>query len=105
MADKIDLKSLARTWIHSHEEDTQGEMIFRPDSYPLPPSRGRKSFQLEPGGQAVSSGPGPDDRTTTSKGSWTLQQSDVLTLQPASGSKTTMKILSVTPEKLVVKKD
>ena len=105
MADKIDVHSLARTWVHSHEEDTPGEMVFRPGSYPMPPSRGRRSLQLAPDGQLRSSGPGPDDRTISSPGTWSLEKSDVLTLKPAAGGTTEMKILSVNPSKLVVKKD
>jgi hypothetical protein len=102
MAQKIDLHSLAQAWVHSHEEDAPGEMVFRPDSYPFPPSRGRRSFQLAPGGQYRSSGPGPDDRTMSSQGTWSLDNSDVLTLKPATGGTTQMKILSVSPDKLVV---
>jgi hypothetical protein len=105
MADKIDLHSLTRTWVHSHEEDTPGEMVFRPDSHPLPPSRGRKSFHLAPDGQLRSSGPGPDDRTVSSQGTWSLDKSDVLTLRPAAGGTTEMKILSVDPGKLVIRKE
>ncbi len=49
--DRINLDMLAQHWVHSHEEDTEEEMVFRPASYPFPPSRGRKSLQLEPGGR------------------------------------------------------
>jgi hypothetical protein len=105
MADKIDLHSLAQTWVHSHEEDTPGEMVFRPKSHVLPPSRGRKSFQLAPGGQLLSSGPAPDDRTTSSPGAWSLDQSDVLKFKLATGGTTELKILSVSPDKLIIKKE
>lgn len=105
MTDKIDPHSLVKTWVHSHEEDTPGETVFRPGSYPVPPSRGRKSFQLGPDGQLLSSGPGPDDRTVSAQGVWTLEPSNVLTLQPAGRGKTTMKIVSLAPDRLVVKNE
>ena len=104
MTNKIDLHSLAQTWVHSHEEDTPGEMVFRPASYPMPPSRGRKSFQLAPDGHVRSSGPGPDDRTISSQGTWSLENSGALTLRPNAGGMTKMTILSLNPDKLVVKK-
>jgi hypothetical protein len=104
MTDKIDLHSLTQTWVHSHEEDSPGEMIFRPGSYPMPPSRGRRSFQLLQDGQLRSAGPGPDDRIVPSQGTWSMSQPDVLTMKSAGGATSTMKILSVENDKLVVKK-
>jgi hypothetical protein len=59
MANQIDRKALAQKWVHSHEEDTDDEMVFRPASYAFPRSRGRNSFELEAGGQLVTSGIGP----------------------------------------------
>jgi hypothetical protein len=95
MADKIDPHALNQTWVHSHEEDRPGETVFRPESYPLPPSRGRKSFQLAPGGQLRGAGPGPDDRTVSSQGTWSLSGPNSLTMKPAGGATTEMTILSV----------
>jgi len=96
---------LDRLWVHSHEEDTPSETVFRLDSFPLPPSRGRSSFKLAPDGQLRSSGPGPDDRTVSSQGTWSLDASNVLTLKRRTGGTTVMKILSIGPDKLVVKKE
>lgn len=103
MADRIDPRALNQTWVHSHEEDRPGEMVFRPQSYALPPSRGRKSFELAPGGELRGAGPGPDDRTTSSQGTWSLNGPDVLTMKSA-GATTEMKIVSVDKDKLVVKR-
>jgi hypothetical protein len=105
MADKIDPAALSRTWVHSHEEDAADTMVFRPSSYKFPPSRGRRSFQLKADGSLVASGPGPDDRTVSAPGVWKLENSDTLTMQPAGKAKTSMKILSAEPTRLVVKKD
>jgi hypothetical protein len=105
MADTINSAVLSQTWVHSHEEDSADKMVFRPSSYRFPPSRGRKSFQLQANGTLVSSGPGPDDRTTSATGVWKLEDADRLTLQPAGAAKTSMKILSAEPDRLVVKKD
>lgn len=60
-------------WVHSHEEDTDDEMVYRPASYPFPPARGRTSFELRPDGSYVERSPGPVDVPVESKGSWTLE--------------------------------
>ncbi len=66
--------------MHSHEEDTGEEMVFRPASHPLPPSRGRTSFDLQPDGTYVESAPGPVDVPVESGGRWSLQ-GDLLRLE------------------------
>jgi hypothetical protein len=104
MADKIDRAALAQKWIHSHEEDTSDEIVFRPSSHRLPPSRGRRSFQLTPDGSMVEQGIGPDDRPTHISGSWSLN-ADKLELIRADGHKTVMHLLRVDPDRLVVKKN
>jgi hypothetical protein len=60
-------------WIHSHEEDTDEEMVYRPASYPFPPSRGRTSFELRPDGSYVELSPGPVDVPVESQGTWSLE--------------------------------
>ena len=106
MANEIDRKALAQKWVHSHEEDTDDEMVFRPASYAFPRSRGRKSFELDAGGRLVTSGIGPDDLPVRGQGQWQLKGSDKLALEPAGpgARKTVMQILHVAPDKLVVKK-
>ena len=70
-ADRAD--AVVGHWVHSHEEDTDAEMVFRPASYPFPPSRGRTSFELRPDGRYVERSPGPVDVPVESKGSWSLE--------------------------------
>jgi hypothetical protein len=48
-------------------------MVFRPASYPFPPSRGRTSFELRPDGSYVERSPGPVDVPVESTGSWSLE--------------------------------
>lgn len=66
-------ESLHRRWVHSHEEDTDGEMVFRPATHPFPPSRGRTSFELHPDGTYLESSPGPVDLPEESRGRWALE--------------------------------
>jgi hypothetical protein len=65
-------------WVHSHEEDTDDEMVYRPASHRFPPSRGRTSFDLRPDGSYVEHAPGPVDAPVESTGSWTLEADRLL---------------------------
>ncbi len=69
---------LCRRWIHSHEEDTETEMVFRPATFPFPRSRGRISFELRPDGTLVEQGMGPTDRRTEATGRWALAADGIL---------------------------
>ena len=106
MTDKIDPVALSQKWVHSHEEDTADEMVFRPASHTFPPSRGRKAFQLDPDGKLLNFAIGPDDRTVENEGRWQLDSSNKLTLEPAkaAASKSVMQLLHVDRDKLIVKK-
>ncbi len=44
---------LTRHWVHSHEEDTATQTVFRPATYDFPLSRGRRSFELRPDGTVL----------------------------------------------------
>jgi hypothetical protein len=98
-------KVLCRRWVHSHEEDVQGEMVFRPADFAFPLSRGRFGFQLRKDGSAVTSEPGPTDRPRGRKGSWRLEHGDLRLETPAPEARVrTFEIVSVTPEQLVVRR-
>jgi hypothetical protein len=60
-------------WVHSHEEDTDAEEVYRPATYPFPPSRGRTSFELRSDGSYVERSPGPVDVPVESRGWWSLE--------------------------------
>jgi hypothetical protein len=76
----IDRRRLEGRWVHSHEEDTAEEMVFRPASYDFPRSRGRQSFELRPDGSYAGSAPGPADKPEPSEGSWSLEGGNRLAL-------------------------
>ena len=63
-------KLLIRHWVHSHEEDSATEMVFRPASYKFPPSRGRTGFELRADGSMTEHGPGPTDAPVSVAGAW-----------------------------------
>ena len=72
MPQKIDKKLLQRRWLHAHEEDTPGKIVFRPDTYALPPSRGRTGYEFQEDGHVVRIGPGPADRHSSVQGTWKI---------------------------------
>jgi hypothetical protein len=97
---------LHRFWVHSHEEDTDTEMIFRPDDYKFPPSRGRRGFQLNVDGSLVQTGPGPTDRPEAQTGRWELTQDGDLILHSelSSGRTQSLRIASIEKDRLVIQK-
>ena len=62
--------SLIRHWVHSHEEDTATEMVFRTAKYKFPRSRGRTAFELRADGSLVEHGIGPADVEIATTGAW-----------------------------------
>lgn len=100
----IDPQMLQKRWIHSHEEDTDTEMVFRPAGYNFPPARGRDEYELLADGGLSTTSPGPTDRREAASGSWQLQDGKTLVLNLANGVTKQLPIASVTPERLVVTK-
>jgi hypothetical protein len=101
----VDTEALAGRWIHSHEEDSADTLVFRPDDFSFPPSRGRLGFELRPGGGYVETAIGPTDRPEEVTGAWTLEDDTLVVARDAEGRpERRMRILSVGPDRLVVAK-
>ena len=96
--------ALEGSWVHSHEEDTEDEMVFRPATHAFPPSRGRTSFELRPDGSYAESSPGPVDAPEESSGRWSLED-DRLVLE-AEGDRPghAWEIETAEDDRLVVRK-
>lgn len=93
---------LIRSWTHSHEEDHDGLLVFRPSERDFPPARGRESFDLAPGGVLQRNGPGPDDRSVRTSGRWSLV-GDRLDLYPGASSQYRYRVVDVGPDLLEVR--
>jgi hypothetical protein len=102
----IDRNALHQHWVHSHEEDTATETVFRPASFAFPRSRGRSAMALKPDGGLVETGIGPTDRPQESLETWKLEGDDILSIYEKGKRKPkrTMKILSLDKDRLVIKK-
>lgn len=99
-------KVLQQHWVHSHEEDTGTEMVFRPATFPFPRSRGRNAFDLKQGGKFIDIGIAPTDGNQSSEGTWELDDNNHLILfsDLQSKSKRALQIVSVDKDRLIVKK-
>lgn len=90
-------------WVHSHEEDTAAETVFRPANFSFPRSRGRDSFELQPDA-LIEHGPGPGDAATARRGTWSVSENGELSFfrDGAKKAARVLKILSVQPDRLAV---
>ena len=91
-------------WKHSHEENSDGNRVYRNGKFKFPPSRGRFAFELQKGGKAIIYAIARGDGTDKQPGSWTLV-GDVLTLNYEAGKRPAREfsVVSVAKDKLVVK--
>lgn len=104
MTGKIDKALLARGWLHAHEEDTQGKLVFRPDTAALPPSRGRDGYRFSADGTAVRIGSGPSDRGTSTNGTWTIDPQGRVELRLPGMPNEVLNIESLDSDRLILRK-
>jgi hypothetical protein len=101
---QIDPQRLQRVWLHAHEEDSPGRAVFRPDSHPLPPSRGRFGYQFLPGGRVKKLGPGPTDRRSSQDGTWSMDPTGRITVRIPGQPDEVLEVESLEDDRLIVKK-
>ena len=101
-----DLRTLlTRRWLHSHEEDTAEETVYRPADYPFPPSRGRMGFELRPDGTLVRIGIAARDGVTAQPGHWSVSEGDSPELALRSGgSEEVLRVKAVDADRLTIRK-
>lgn len=101
------LKAIQQSWIHSHEEDTETEMVFRPADYDFPLSRGRTGFELKPQHKLIEMNIAATDGSEEETGSWDLEVDEnelFLQLNSTSSDSRKLHIKSVNDESLIVEK-
>lgn len=105
MPKKLIPETLHQHWVHSHEEDSNTEMVFRPATFNFPRSRGRTAFELRPDGSLVEFGIGPTDRRQESKGTWKLEGEKLSFYAGAESTpRRVLIILSADRDRLIIKK-
>ncbi|MEO8740045.1 MAG: hypothetical protein ABI537_10120 [Casimicrobiaceae bacterium] len=100
----VDKAALTGTWVHSHEEDSAQQRVYRPDTYKFPPSRGRSGFDLHADGTMSEYGPAATDTTSTRPGRWEILPDRRVALFAAGAHAPTrvLKVAAVSRDKLVV---
>lgn len=102
----VDKSALTRTWVHSHEEDSAQQQVYRPDTYKFPPSRGRSGFDLHADGTMSEHGPDASDRTSSRRGRWEILPDQRVAMFAAGAFAPTrvLNIAAITRDRLVVAK-
>jgi hypothetical protein len=77
MANRIDQAARVQRWVHSCEEDTDHEMVFRQDSFAAAPAR---------------------------SGEWKLDEANRLLSKSLGETTSTLQVLQVEPDKVVARK-
>jgi hypothetical protein len=102
---KVD-ECLYKHWIHSREEDTEFEKVYRASTYKFPRSRGRNGFEIRGNGEVILYKIGPTDKSEEVYGTFTFDDSNNLEVNTKKGTpeRIIMTILSCEGDKLVIKK-
>ena len=100
----IDRSALERAWVHSHEDDTADETVYRPADYAFPPSRGRQGFELRADGSCLETAIGPTDRPEEATGTWELADDGTIVLSRPGEPDERLRVISVSQDRLVVER-
>ncbi len=96
---KAEAELLGQTWLHAYEEDEEDLLVYRPNSYDFPPSRGRTGFVLEREGVAKQYVIAPTDGLEEQVGTWEYKDKNtVLVHIPGNGhaeQRYTMQVVSL----------
>ena len=96
---------LCGCWVHSHEEDTGGVQVYRPDDHAFAPSRGRRRLELRRDGSLLETRAGADDRAQATHGRWELA-GHTLRLFSDEGARSharELEVVSLEPDRLVLR--
>ncbi len=94
--------ALVGHWLHAHEEDAEGTMVFRREGTPLPPSRGRISLHLESNGSAQVGNISPEDGIALSPAKWSVEGNHLSVLDDKGETKN-WPIVTSEPDRLVLR--
>jgi hypothetical protein len=97
-------RALCKRWRHSREEDTDEEEVYRPETYNLPPSRYRNSFEICENGEFVQYGITSGDRPSKSVGKFKIVKDDTTNIITNVPSTPEIKIVSYDDNMLRIKK-
>lgn len=97
------MKSLEGTWLVSREENSGDTLVFRPNTYAFPPSRGRTGFALKSYGRFEQFDIAPTDGLAGRPGTWTADGDTRLRIHLADGKDPDYTLEIVSLQKQVLK--
>ncbi|PRY16434.1 hypothetical protein CLV24_101280 [Pontibacter ummariensis] len=83
---KLQAELVGKTWLHSYEEDEDSVLVYRPNTFDFPPSRGRTGFSLDPNGVIRRYEIAPTDGLEEQFGQWKQLDDDRFQVQMNPGS-------------------
>ena len=102
----MDKKMLYKNWIHSYEEDSEYEMVFRPETFTFPLRRGgREAIDLRSDRTYIQRKSASDDSYIRDEGTWDIKGENIISVgqNPVIGSGN-HQIVTLTENILVIKK-
>ena len=97
---------VGKTWLHSHEDDRGDTLVYRPNSYDFPPSRGRTGFMFEADGSVHQYDIAPTDGLEEKAGKWAMREDKFVdvTFPDKRSTDYEVEIISAEPNLLKVKR-
>ena len=99
----ISTKQLEGTWLISREENSGDTLVYRPNTYAFPPSRGRTGFAIKPYGRFEQFDIAPTDGLAGRPGTWTTDSTTRLRIHLTDGQEPDYTLEIISLEKQVLK--
>lgn len=99
------MKELEGTWLQSREENVGDTLVYRPNTYAFPPSRGRTGFAIKPYGRFEQFDIAPTDGLAGQPGTWVIDKETLLHIHLLEGQEPdyTLEILGLDAKKRILK--
>ena len=97
------MKQLEGTWLVSREENSGDTLVYRPNTYAFPPSRGRTGFAIKPYGRFEQFDIAPTDGLAGRPGTWTPDGTTRLRIHLNDGREPDYTLEIISLEKQVLK--
>lgn len=97
---------LCQRWVHSHEEDTDTETVYRPASFAFPLARCRTGFELLADKSCKCVGIAAADGSEVTHGTWEIEGEDTLRIRiNCKDTSQVLTIASINDDRLAIRKD
>lgn len=102
---RVDVEAFYGKWIHSYEEDTKEELVYRHADFPFPPSRGRAGFELSADKSCKLVGIGQSDISAVRYGRWDLENEEEVRIRlEYDGKQDFLAVISVDSHQLTIRR-